>query len=395
MSETIYLDNNATSQIDEAVLAAMIPVLQHTGNASSVHEMGRAARAKVDSARSQVADLVGASAAEVVFTSGATEANNLAIKGVMNLTSNPPAGVGARDEVITSTIEHPSVRESVESLSNSGYKVIIVGVDGAGQIALQQLRSAVSERTALVSVIAANNETGAIAPMNDVIDIARGVGALVHTDATQLMTWGFPGAWVTEADLVSLSAHKMHGPQGIGALIVRRAVQSRLRPVAHGGGHERGLRSGTLNAAGIVGFGAAAKLAISMGAASVAATQRRRDQLETTLRHKLGSESVLLNGHRVRRLPGTLNVSIAGVDAEALVATTPEVAMSTGSACSEGVPGSSEVLRAMRLPEDRCASAVRLSLSRSTTDRDIAIAADIISQRVVALRVRMNSTVTR
>lgn len=388
MSTGIYLDNNATTALDERVLEAMLPVLRHAGNASSTHQPGQHARRLVENARSQVADLASVSTQEVIFTGGATEANNLAVRGAtMAALADRMCG---RDEVVTCATEHLSVLECVMSLRSLGVFVTVISVDEFGVIDLDQLRAGVSERTALVTVMAANSETGVLAPLQNVVEIAHDVGALVHTDATQLMAWGGTDLDSIGVDLLSLSAHKMHGPQGVGALIARRSVQRVLEPIVHGGGHERGLRSGTMNTAGVVGFGAAAGLAVAEGAAAADQVRGRRDRLEGELRRHVGSDALALNGHRTLRTPGTLNVSILDVDAEVVLAATPQVAMSTGSACSAGVPGPSHVLRAMGLPAQRCDTAIRLSLSRDTTDRDVDTAAAAIGRTVRTARERLS-----
>jgi cysteine desulfurase len=388
MTRMIYLDNNATTALDERVLDAMLPVLRHVGNAASGHEPGRWARAAIEHARAQVAELTTSTTQEVIFTSGATEANNLAIKGVMLFTDT--ARHATRNHLVACTAEHPAVRDTALSLRDSGFSVSFVSVDQEGRVNLDQLRQLVSDRTLLVTIMAANNETGVLAPLAQIAEIAHEVGALFHTDATQLMAWGPLNSEKLGIDLLSLSSHKMHGPQGVGALIVRRAVQSRLGPILHGGGHERGLRSGTANTAGIVGFGTAASLAAVDGATAAPEVRCRRDKLEGLLRLTVGSESVVRNGHQELRAPGTLNVSFLGLDAEAVLSATPQVAMTTGSACSTGIPGPSHVLKAMGLSEERCEGAVRLSLSRDTTDLDVRDAAAAIGRGARMVQERMS-----
>jgi cysteine desulfurase len=370
------------------VLEAMLPALRHVGNAASGHEPGRWACAAVEHARSQVAELTASTTQEVIFTSGATEANNLAIKGVM-LSGHAARGT-ARNHVVTCATEHPAVRDTALNLRESGFAVSFIGVDEEGRVDLDGLRQLVSARTRLVTIMAANNETGVLVPLADIAEIAHEVGALFHTDATQLMAWGPVDSTKLGIDLLSLSSHKMHGPQGVGALIVRRSAQPRLGPILHGGGHERGLRSGTANTAGIVGLGAAAALAAADGLIAVPEVRRRRDKLEELLRLAVGSERVVRNGHQQLRAPGTLNVSLLGLDAEAVLSATPQVAMSTGSACSTGVPGPSHVLTAMGLSEERCEGAVRLSLSRDTTDMDVQDAAAAISRGAKTVQERMS-----
>lgn len=384
----IYLDNNANTALDERVLDAMLPALRHVGNAASGHEPGRWASTVIEYARAQVAELTASTNQEVIFTSGATEANNLAIKGVMLFTH--AARDEARNQIVTCATEHPAVRDTALSLSEAGLAVSIIGVDEEGRVDLDQLRQVVCDRTRLVTIMAANNETGVLAPLAEIAEIAHEAGALFHTDATQLMAWGPLDSTELDIDLLSLSSHKMHGPQGVGALIVRRAIQPRLGPILHGGGHERGLRSGTANTAGIVGLGAAAALAATDGTAALPEVRRRRDELEGLLRRTIGAESVVRNGHQELRSPGTLNVSFLGLQAEAVLSVTPEVAMSTGSACSTGVPEPSHVLKAMGLSEERCEGAIRLSLSRDTTDADVGDAAVAIGRGAKAVQDRMS-----
>jgi len=384
----IYLDNNATTALDERVLDQMLPALRHVGNSASSHGPGNWARGAIEVARVRVAGLTAATPQEVIFTGGATESNNLAIKG-FTLLANDPWGA-ERNQIVTCSTEHPAVRDTVLSLRESGFTLSLVGVDEEGRIDLHQLREVVSNRTLLVTVMAANNETGVLSPLSEIAEIAHGAGALFHTDATQIMAWGPLNSADIGIDLLSLSSHKMHGPQGVGALIVKREIQPLLRPILHGGGHERGLRSGTANTAGIVGFGAAAELAATDGAAAAPEVRRRRDELEGLLRLSFGSQNLVRNGPWERRAPGTLNVSFLGLEAEAVLSATPQVAMSTGSACSSGIPGPSHVLKAMGLSEERCEGAIRLSLSRDTTDLEVRDAAAAIGQGARTVQERMS-----
>ena len=374
MSAPIYLDNNASTALDLRVLEEMLPALRHSGNASSDHYAGWWARRASDRAREQVASLLHASPQEVVFTSGATEANNLAIKG---LAASAPS---QRRRIVSCRTEHPAVLQTLKAVQRSGFDVVLVDVDEFGVPDISQIRGAVDDGTLLLTVMAVNNETGVRAGLAELADIAHQVGALFHTDATQLLAWGPLDVDDSGGDLASLSAHKMHGPQGVGALYVRRDLQGHLTPLLDGGHHERGLRSGTTNTAGVVGAGAAAELAASDGPASAAATQRRRDRLHLLLEDRLGG--VLLNGHPDRRAPGTLNIAIPGVEADAVMVAAAGVAMSTGSACAAGVPGPSHVLTAMGLPAERAAGSLRLSLSRCTTDDEIETAGAIITSAV-------------
>jgi cysteine desulfurase len=259
----IYLDNNATTALDERVLDAMLPVLRHIGNPSSPHLAGQAARRWVEDARWQVAALLASSSREVVFTSGSTEANNLALKGLVR---GKHCG---RRRIVSVTTEHPAILETLRVLADEGNDVVIVPVDQDGIVDLSRLSDAVTDETLMVTVMAANNETGVLAPLPQIAEIARSRDALLHTDATQLLAWGGIDVDALGVDMLSLSSHKMHGPQGVGALYVRREIGWRLAPIQHGGGHERGYRSGTLNTAGIVGLGMAADIAAKEGPPAV------------------------------------------------------------------------------------------------------------------------------
>jgi cysteine desulfurase len=376
----IYLDNNATTALDDRVLEAMLPALRHVGNPSSAHPAGQVARQWVEMARRQVSALLDASPREIVFTSGATEANNLAIKGLVRA-SDP-----RRRRVVSVTTEHPAILETLRAVEAEGGKVVLVPVDRGGIVDLQHLGDAVDDQTLLVTVMAANNETGVLAPLPQVAEIAHAGGALLHTDATQLLVWGGVEVDALGVDLLSLSSHKMHGPQGVGALYVRRECSWRLAPIQHGGGHERGIRSGTLNTAGIVGLGAAAMLAAGEGPAAALRVRALRDQLHHQLEES--AAPVLINGHSGDRLPGTLNLSFPGADAEAVMAGAPHVAVATGSACSTGHPGPSHVLTAMGVSDEQAACSLRFGLSRFTTAEEITTAAGLIANSVVRVRNR-------
>lgn len=378
----IYFDNNATTALDERVLEAMLPALRHVGNPSSGHLAGQTARRLVEDARQQVSALLDASPREIVFTSGSTEANNLALQGLVH-GENPPQ----RRRVVSVTTEHPAILETLRALETQGAEVILVPVDRWGVIDLQRLDDAIDHQTLLVTVMAANNETGVLAPLPQIAEIAHARGAVLHTDATQLLAWGGVEVDTLGIDLLSLSSHKMHGPQGTGALYVRRECAWRLAPVQHGGGHERGMRSGTLNTAGIVGLGAAAGIAASEGPTAAQEVRALRDRLHHDLEESAGP--VILNGHSVDRLPGTLNLSFPGADADAVMAGAPTVAVATGSACSTGHPGPSHVLTAMGLDEEQAACSLRFGLSRFTTAEEITTAASLIGASVLRVRHRL------
>lgn len=376
----IYLDNNATTALDERVLDVMLPVLRHVGNPSSAHHAGQAARRWVEDARREIAALLSSSPREIVFTSGSTEANNLALKGLFHGTDP------TRRRVVSVATEHPAILETLSALAAEGADVVLVPVDHEGVVDLQRLRDAVNHETLLVTVMAANNETGVLAPLPQIAEITHANGALLHTDATQLLVWGGIDVDTLGVDLMSLSSHKMHGPQGVGALYVRRDFGWRLTPGQHGGGHERGMRSGTLNTAGIVGLGAAAAIAAREGPTSTERVRALRDQLQHELEDL--AAPVILNGHAVSRLPGTLNLSFPGADADAVMAGAPDVAIATGSACSTGQPAPSHVLTAMGVDETQAGCSLRFGLSRFTTAEEVTIAATLIAGSVTRVRYR-------
>lgn len=377
----IYLDNNATTMLDPRVLNAMLPTLSEVGNPASAHQAGQRARNSVEEARRQVAGLLGSSPRELVFTSGATEANNLALKGVARQAPGP------RKRIVSATTEHPSILQTLEVLAGEGFEIVLVDVDSEGLVDLERLKLAVNDETLFVTIMAANNETGSLAPLAAIAEIAHDSGALLHSDATQLLAWGGFDVEAMGVDLLSLSGHKLHGPQGVGALYVRRQVSHRLKAIQHGGGHEHGLRSGTLNTAGIVGLGAAAELAELEGPGAAVRVRALRD----VLHHKLQGTAppVVLNGHLEQRLPGTLNLSFPGADAEAIMAGAPDVAIATGSACSTGHSGPSHVLTAMGVDAEQAACSLRFGLSRFTLQDDVTTAAALVGAS--ASRVRETS----
>ena len=337
----IYLDNNASTRPDPLVIDAVVRTsLELFANPASGHHVpGQRAAEAVELARAEVAALVDASSSAVVFTSGATESDNLAIKGVW---SAGRAGDNRRDKVLVGATEHPAVLHAADRLTSLGARVFRVAVDADGRLDLDALDDMLDERTLLVSVMAANSETGTINPLSEVAHRAQAVGALFHTDATQYVGRLPFSMRDLNADLVSISGHKMHGPRGVGALIIRRGV--RIDPEHDGGEHERGRRSGTLNTPGIVGLGVACTLAAGR-MADEASVRDLRDRLHRRLADRCGG--VTLNGHETERLPNTLNVRFEGADAEAVMARTPSVACSSGSACHSGAQSPSHVLLAM------------------------------------------------
>ena len=362
----IYFDHNATTPVHPAVVEAMLPYLRdHFGNPSSGHVYGQRARRAVERAREQVASLLACHPDEIIFTSGGTEANNLAIRGVIEPSS-------PRRHVVTSAVEHPATARPCELLERQGVEVTRLPVDGTGRVNANVVRALVRGDTALVTVMLAQNETGTLMPIAELAGLAHERGALIHTDAAQAV--GKIAVRVGELgiDLLSIAGHKLYAPKGVGALFVRRGV--RLTPVLLGAGHERGLRPGTENVASIVGLGAACELASVEHLATESERERAlRDALWEVLRSAI--PGIVLNGHPTQRLPNTLNVSFPGVRGSAVLAAAPEVAASTGSACHEGGETPSAVLTAMGIDPVVALGAVRLSLGHGTTREHIGRAA--------------------
>lgn len=368
-TDLIYLDFQATTPVDPRVLEAMLPYFsERFANAASVqHVAGQVVVAAVESAREQVAEAIGADRREIAFTSGATEANSLALKGLTKGSE--------RDRLVVLATEHPAVLESARSLRRSGYEVVEQSVDSEGLPSLADLRRAVDKRTLLVSVAAANNEIGTLPSLAEIADIAHEKGAYFHTDAAQAFGKVDLDVDRDGIDLLSLSGHKLYGPKGIGALYVRRELQSLIAPQIEGGGHERGLRSGTLNVPGIVGLAAAAELAIAGREEEEARLQALADRFLRRLRE--GVDMVELNGPAAR-LPGNLNLRFPGIDAEALIANCPELAISAGSACSAATPTPSHVLTAIGLDPEAAEQSVRIGIGRPTTSPEVDRAADLL-----------------
>jgi cysteine desulfurase len=369
----IYLDNNATTPLDERVLGAMLPYLKDQfGNPSSrAHAHGWTAEAAVEVAREELAQAIGASPEEVFFTSGATEADNWALLG----------SLAPGDHLVTASTEHEAVRETARHLERRGVELTVLPVDRFGVAHPDALREALKPETALVSVMVANNETGTVNPVRELAEVAHEAGVPFHADAAQAL--GKIPVDVDElgVDLMSLSAHKCYGPKGVGALYVRRRPSPSVRrarpePLLRGGGQERGMRSGTLNVPGIVGFGRAAALAAESLPEEVGRIFRLSNELFGRLR--TGIPGLSLNGHPTERLPNTLNVSFPGVKATDLLAALPDVAASAGSACASGKGEPSHVLLAMGLGEEEALSSVRLSLGRFTMSSDVEQAAVLI-----------------
>ena len=379
MADLVYLDHNATTPVDSRVVDAMVDALQtHFGNAASRHEIGARSGAAVQRARNSVATLIGADTDDIFFTSGATESNNLVISGAA-------ARRGSRTTIVASEIEHPSILEPVEALSGTGVIARYVRPDADGIVYADQVTSLVDHETFLVTVMMANNEIGTVNPVSACAAEAHTHGALFHSDATQAVGHVDVNVKLLDVDLLSFSAHKLYGPKGVGALYAGRKARPRLAPITLGGGHEGGLRSGTLNVPAIVGFGVAADIARK----EMAETERRiaelRDRLLQMLRRTAGP--VLVNGSLEHRLPGNLSVSFPGVDAEALVLRLKHVAaFSTGAACSSTKIEPSHVLIALSRDDDRAFSSVRFGVGRGNTDEEIRMVAETIGREVHILR---------
>lgn len=376
----VYLDYHATTPVDPRVVAAMLPFFTESfGNAASrQHRYGWVAQEAVDRARAEVAALIGADAREIVFTSGATEANNLALKGLVE--AAPPG----RRHIVTVATEHKSVLDVCRRLEARGVRTTVLAVDGLGRVDLDALRQAVSAETLVVSVMAANNEIGVLAPLDRIAAIVHEKGALLHTDAVQAAGKVPFDVAALGIDLASLSAHKLYGPKGVGALYVRRRnPRVSLAPQIDGGGHERGMRSGTLNVPGIVGFGAAARLAAAERDAESARLLALRTRLLDALRARVGD--LVVNGPLDARLPGNLNVSFPGVDGESLlVGLSEDVAVSSGAACTSAQP--SHVLTALGRTTDLALASLRFGLGRWTTEADVDFAAERVGALVSRLR---------
>jgi len=384
MNDPIYLDHNATTPVHPEVVEAMLPWLkEHFGNPSSTHVYGRRAHEAVERAREQVAALLGCKADEVFFTSGGTEANNLAILGVA------AAVADGRRHAVTSVVEHPAIARPCDRLEQNGWEVTRLPVDGDGLVSIENARAFVRGDTALVSIMLANNETGTMMPMHDIAEIAHSRGARVHTDAAQAV--GKIPVRVDElgVDLLSVAGHKLYAPKGVGLLFVRRGTP--VRPVLLGAGHERGLRPGTENVPYIVGLGKACEVAARDLNNEAARVRGLRDELWDLL--SAGLPGIRLNGHLTDRLPNTLNVSFPGVSGSVVLGAAPEVAASTGSACHEGAENPSGVLLAMGLEATTALGAVRLSLGRGTSKKHVLEAARALVRawEVVSTRVEVSS----
>lgn len=377
----VYMDNHATTRTDPRVVEAMLPYFtEKYGNpASRTHVFGWEAEEAVQQARESVAALIGASPREIVFTSGATESNNLALKGVAW------AYRDRGNHIVSVVTEHPSVLDPLKRLEQEGFQVTLLPVDQEGLIALDQVSAALTPKTILVSVMAANNEIGVLQPLKAVGKLCKERGIFFHTDATQAVGKIPIDVEAMGVDLLSLSAHKFYGPKGVGALYVRkRNPYVRLMPLLDGGGHEQGLRSGTLPAPLIVGLGKACQIAQAEMESEAERIRGLRDALYRGLAERL--EDVHLNGHPTQRLPGNLNVSFRYIRADALLVALRNLAVSSGSACTSAEVRPSHVLLALGLDEDQAHASVRFGLGRFTTEEEVAWAVDYVAEAVTRLR---------
>jgi cysteine desulfurase len=372
----IYLDYNATTPVDPEVYDAVFSSLKRdSGNPSSSHPAGRRAREVVEHSRGSVADLLGCSPEDILFTSGGTESNNLALMGT--------ALAHAKGHIVTSSIEHPSVFNTCRHLESLGFDVTYAPVDSGGMVITDAILGALRSDTILVSIMHSNNETGVLQPIEEIGDAARRRGITFHVDAAQSIGKMSLGAAVSFVDLLTVVSHKFYGPKGVGALFVRKGVV--LKPILFGGGHERGLRPGTENVPGIVGLGKACQIAMRDIKLRVSHTTRLTDLLFSGIKASL--PDVVLNGHETKRLPNTINLRIPGISSHELVERIrADVAISTGSACHAGKYTPSLVLRSMGLSDEEALSSVRLSTGKDNTEEEIRKAIRVIAVAVTELR---------
>ena len=372
MTQRIYLDHAATTPLRPEVRAAMEPYLSADGfgNPSSLHADGQRAKRALDAARDTLACALGAQFSEITFTSGGTEADNAALVGVM-------LARGRGSHLITTQIEHEAVIETAHFLEKLGFSVTYLPVDEQGRVAPRSVADALTDRTALVSVMHANNEVGTVQPLREIADLVHAHGAYLHTDAVQTFSQLPVNVHDLGVDLLSVSAHKIYGPKGVGALYVRSGIP--IEPLLHGGGQERERRAGTENVPAIAGFGEAVRLLLPEREAVAARLTLLRDTFLAALRQRI--PSMVLNGHPAERLPNNINLSFPGLDAETLLLTLDRagISASSGSACTSGSIEPSHVLTAMGLPDDRVNSAIRLTLGRDTTRAEVDRAVDILA----------------
>lgn len=375
----IYLDYNATTPVDEQIFEVMLPFLKDDyGNPSSSHVYGKTTKAAVEKARAQVAKLLGSAPEEIVFTSGGSESNNYAIKGVA--WANRYKG----NHIITSVVEHPAVINPCRFLEKQGYRITYLPVDKYGQIDPADIEKAVTDETILITIMHANNEVGTLQPIATIGEIARKKRVIFHTDAAQSVGKVLTRVDDLKVDLLSVAGHKLYAPKGIGALYIRQGTN--LETLIHGAGHEQGRRAGTENVAFQVGLGAAAGLASDSLQGITERIRNLRDNFHIHITNNV--KDVILNGHPIERLPNTLNLSFKNVFGAAVLAELPEIAASTGSACHDGSGELSEVLRAMKVDPAYAYGSIRFSLGRYTTEDEIQYAASLVVSKVEELRNR-------
>ncbi len=382
MKLPIYMDNNATTPMDPRVIEAMMPYMTNKfGNAASRnHSFGWEAEEGVEHAREQVGAAINASSKEIIWTSGATESNNIAIKGVANMYREKG------NHIISQVIEHKAVIDPCKYLEQNGFDVTFLPVDKQGMIHADQVREAMTDKTILVSIMHGNNEVGTINPIKDIGRLCKEKGVLFHTDCCQTFAKQPIDVEDMGIDLLSASGHKIYGPKGVGALYVRRKKpRVRCEPIVHGGGHERGMRSGTMNVPGIVGMGKATELCVQSQPEEIAKITRMRDRLKDGLFNRL--DEIFLNGHATQRIPNNLNISFLYVEGESLMMGFSDIAVSSGSACTSASLEPSYVLKALGLGDDLAHSSIRFSIGRFTTEEEIDYTIERVCVAVEKLRV--------
>src|SRR5579863_5305437 len=381
MKFPINMDNHATTAVDPAVLQEMLPYFtEKFGNAASRnHSFGWDAEKAVDRARGQIARLIRADSKEIIFTSGATESDNLALKGVVEMYKEKG------NHIITTVTEHKAILDTAKRLEKEGVSVTYLAVSKEGAVDPDDLRKAITDRTILISIMMANNEIGTVHPVQEIGRLAKERGVLFHCDATQGVGKIPVDVQAMGIDLMSFSAHKIYGPKGVGALYVRaKGPRVRLTPIIDGGGHERGMRSGTLNVPGIVGFGAACEIAGQEMPDEAVRMRSLRNKLQAGLFERL--DEIYLNGHPTERLPGNLNVSFAYVEGESLLMGINDIAVSSGSACTSATLEPSYVIRALGVNEELAHSSIRFGLGRFNTEDEVSYVTDRVSKEVNRLR---------
>ncbi len=383
MKIPVYMDYHATTPVDPRVLEAMMPYFsEHFGNSASLqHRFGWIAKEAVENSRKKIADAIGAKSQEIIFTSGATESNNLAVKGAAD------AYVSKGNHIITVRTEHKCVLESCRNLENNGFSVTYLPVDSFGRVSIDALRNAITERTILVSVMAANNEIGTIQPIADIGAVCREHGILFHTDSTQAIGRVKIDVEAMKIDLLSFTSHKIYGPKGIGALYIRsRNPRVAVIPQIDGAGHEHGLRSGTLNVPGIVGFGKAVQIAVAEMEEENSRLTMLRDLLQQEL---MTPEQATVNGDQHDRLPNNLNITFHGINADRLMTAMNDVAVSAGSACTSEEIGDveySHVLHAIGLDSDAGRATIRFGLGRFTTEEEVWFVVQKVRSAIASLK---------